>query len=177
MCVPCFANVCAYYSKYPQRFKVQKQYEAANALSMTDVHTLLELESSVTPYAVPWKKQKRLGLTFLKAQSSAYGYAQVLNATWKDYEKSYPNLWLYRSSFYDSIHFVHWYHNAFHAILKASTLYEFYLLYHDGPGRYQRGDALSLSLAKKAHARANIQRKNWQDCKKSVEWRSNWYAF
>lgn len=173
----CSADMCAYYARYPKRYKVQKQYEGASGLSMIDVHTLLELESSVTPYAVPWKKQKRFGLTVLKAQSSAYGYAQVLNATWQDYEQSYPGFWLYRSNFYDSIHFAHWYRNAFHSSLKASTLYEFYLLYHDGPGRYQRGDASSLSLAKKAHARTNVQRKIWEDCKKSVEWRSNWYAF
>src|SRR5690606_17352822 len=42
-------------------------------------------------------------------KSNAYGYAQVKDATWKEYQKSSRNTWSRRDRFQDAIDFIGWY--------------------------------------------------------------------
>ena len=101
---------------------------------------ILQQESGFTYDAKPGRK-KLLGFIPWKRKSSAYGYAQVLNATWKEYIKQTKNRGADRDSFKDSIDFVGWYTFNTQKITKVSKwdAYNQYLAYHEGRGGYLKG--------------------------------------
>ncbi len=77
--------------------------------------------------------------------STAYGYAQALDGTFKEYIKESGNYSANRTSFYDSTDFIGWYFNKGIKKIKynpydAAT---FYLTYHDGISGYQKGTHLN----------------------------------
>lgn len=72
--------------------------------------------------------------------STAYGYAQALTGTFKEYKEDTNNLGANRGSFYDSTDFIGWYFNKSikqieHNPYDAAS---FYLAYHEGIGGYQK---------------------------------------
>ena len=74
-------------------------------------------------------------------KSSAYGYAQVKDATWDWYKRSTGNSWADRDDFEDAVDFIGWYCNLSHRKLGISKwdAYRQYLAYHEGQGGYQHG--------------------------------------
>ena len=72
--------------------------------------------------------------------SSAYGYAQVLDGTWEEYQESTDNSWADRDDFGDAIDFVGWYCSL--SVKKCGISREnardLYLAYHEGRGGYNR---------------------------------------
>jgi len=73
--------------------------------------------------------------------SSAQGYAQALDGTWKQYKKETGKFFVSRSSFADSIDFMGWYMHKSRKNLGISkhNAYAQYLAYHEGQGGYRRG--------------------------------------
>ncbi|WP_181318413.1 transglycosylase SLT domain-containing protein [Photobacterium kishitanii] len=85
--------------------------------------------------------------------SSAYGYAQALNDTWKEYKKATNNKTASRGSFFDSTDFIGWYWNEAQKKIHFSpyNARAFYLSYHEGIGGYQRRSYLKKTwLMKKS---------------------------
>ena len=76
-----------------------------------------------------------------KRLSSAFGYAQVLDGTWKMYKKETEKKIAIRTSFKDSVDFIGWYTAKSNSILKISQkdVYNQYLAYHQGWGGYKKG--------------------------------------
>jgi len=72
--------------------------------------------------------------------SSAYGYAQVLDGTWEEYQESTDNSWADRDDFGDAIDFVGWYCSL--SVKKCgiskNNARNLYLAYHEGRGGYNR---------------------------------------
>ena len=102
----------------------------------TPIHiqmAILQQESGFKYDAKP-KRKKLLGFIPWKRESSAYGYAQVLNSTWKQYIKETKNNGADRDSFKDAIDFVGWYTSHTHKQNKISKwdAYNQYLAYHEG---------------------------------------------
>jgi hypothetical protein len=73
-------------------------------------------------------------------KSSAYGYAQVKDATWEWYMKSTDNWGADRDDFDDSVDFIGWYGKRSYDTLKISKwdAYNQYLAYHEGQGGYRK---------------------------------------
>jgi len=106
----------------------------------TPIHVqmaILKQESGFRYDAKPGRK-KLLGLIPWKRKSSAYGYAQALNATWKEYIKATGNSGADRDKFKDAIDFVGWYTSKSHRKAKISKwdAYSQYLAYHEGQAGY-----------------------------------------
>jgi len=106
----------------------------------TPIHVqmaILNQESGFIYDAKPGRK-KILGFIPWKRKSSAYGYAQVLNETWKQYVKETHNRGADRDSFKDAIDFVGWYTFKTNKITKVSKwdAYNQYLAYHEGQGGF-----------------------------------------
>ena len=73
--------------------------------------------------------------------SSAFGYAQVIDSTWEEYQKLSGNRFSSRTSFSDSVDFIGWYANETKRKLKLSKsdVFNQYLAYHHGHRGYIRG--------------------------------------
>lgn len=68
--------------------------------------------------------------------SSAYGYAQVKDETWADYQRETGNGWSDRDDFADAIDFMGWYTHKAQRLNGTSKwdAYGQYLNYHEGWG-------------------------------------------
>ncbi len=73
-------------------------------------------------------------------KSSAYGYAQVKDATWDWYIKSTHNWGADRDDFEDAVDFIGWYGKMSYDTLKISKwdAKNQYLAYHEGHGGFKR---------------------------------------
>lgn len=101
-----------------------------------------------------------LGVIPMGRQSSAYGYAQVLDGTWDDYRKEAGRWGASRTSIDDATDFMGWYLNKAHEKLNIprSDARDLYLAYHEGFAGYARGSYSSkgwlLAVADRVQQRA-----------------------
>lgn len=101
--------------------------------------------------------------------SSAYGYAQALDGTWKDYLKACKKD-ADRDDFADACDFIGWYINESHKKLGISKLdvYNLYLAYHEGNGGYKRKTYLKkkwlLKVARRVAEKSRQYRKQLEGC-------------
>ena len=167
----CLSNICDYYYQYPNRYRSQKTLAAQGMLPLTDVHAILLSESSLEAFSAP------RGSFFQKPKSTAYGYAQVVDGTWQDFTEGHPENWLFRVNFYDSVAFIQWYRMAHGHLLRSTRLYDYYLLYHDGPKHYIARSFKSQKLAQKVEHLAMDMRRDFSRCEAKVQWKANWHAF
>ena len=82
-----------------------------------------------------------LGLIPSGRISSAYGYSQALDGTWKEYKKSTGNRYHRRSNFSHSTNFIGWYVDKSNKLLGISkkNAYLHYLAYHQGQAGFKTG--------------------------------------
>ena len=75
-----------------------------------------------------------------KRESSAYGYAQVIDGTWDLYKQEAGRTFASRTNFSDSVDFIGWYNNRNSKNLRISkkNARSLYLAYHEGR-RFQKG--------------------------------------
>lgn len=102
--------------------------------------------------------------------SSAYGYAQAKDETWKEYRKSTGRGGADRDDFADAVDFVGWYCNLSHKRSGISKLdaYHLYLAYHEGHGGFSRKTYMKkdwlLQVARKVEARAHGYERQLASC-------------
>ena len=133
-------NICDVFDQKNRWYKYAKKSKKKWGTPIHVQMAILHQESGFTYDAKPGRK-KLLGFIPWKRKSSAYGYAQVLNETWKEYIKQTKNHGADRDSFKDSIDFVGWYTSNTQKITKVSKwdAYNQYLAYHEGRGGYLKG--------------------------------------
>jgi hypothetical protein len=73
--------------------------------------------------------------------SSAFGYAQALDATWDWYRDDTGRRGADRHDFGDAVDFVGWYASQSHSLsdIELNDPYRLYLAYHEGHGGFNRG--------------------------------------
>ena len=103
-------------------------------------------------------------------QSSAYGYAQVLDGTWKEYKQKTGRRLARRTSIRDAADFIGYYTNISKR-RNGVSLYDArnqYLNYHEGHGGYARGSYRNkrwlLNVADKVAARASRYQSQLRRC-------------
>ncbi|MGL5947792.1 MAG: hypothetical protein ACRCYV_01850 [Aeromonas sp.] len=106
--------------------------------------------------------------------SSAYGYAQVKDETWADYQRETGNSWSARDNFSDAIDFMGWYTHKAQRLNKTSKwdAYGQYLNYHEGWGGYKRKSYLRkgwlMKTSRKVEARAQRYGAQYRQCKNQL---------
>lgn len=131
-------------------------------------------ESSFKAKAKPGRV-KFLGFIPLWRKSSAYGYAQVKDETWKWYKKRTGRGGADRDDFGDATDFVGWYGNITHKQLGVSkwNAKDQYLAYHEGHGGYKRKSYLKkkwlLRVSSKVNAKALQYSKQLKKCRDKLE--------
>ncbi len=101
-----------------------------------------------------------LGVIPLGRQSSAFGYSQALDGTWKEYKAGPGRDRAKRDNIRDAADFIGWYMTATHRELGISKrdARNQYLAYHDGRAGYRRGTYKAkpwlMRYADRVHERA-----------------------
>ena len=111
--------------------------------------------------------------------SSAYGYAQALDATWVEYQRKTGNWGADRDEFEDAVDFIGWYNtNTIKRTgIKSHDAYRLYLAYHDGAGGYLRGTHKKkpwlMKVAAKVERRSALYQRQLVQCRDDLE--SGWF--
>jgi hypothetical protein len=125
------------------------------------------------------KRTKILWIIPGPRKSNAFGYAQVKNATWKEYQKSSGNNWSRRDRFQDAVDFVGWYNeqSRLRSKIKLNDPYNLYLAYHEGHGGFNRGTyknkAWLKAVARNVSERSAMYTSQLAGCEKRL--RGSWW--
>ncbi len=111
-----------------------------------------------------------LGVIPLGPASSAYGYGQVQEGTWEDYQRLARRPDARRDHFADVVDFVGWYADVIErsAGVEKDDAFHLYLAYHEGPTGFERRsfDAKPwlLGVAQKVKERADLYEQQRTQC-------------
>ena len=105
-------------------------------------YTTLAIIAEESNFVANAKPRYRYFLGFIPTGriSSAEGYSQALNSTWKDYQRSTGRYRATRRNFDDATDFIGWYLNKAMSNLhiESNDTYSLYLAYHEGIYGYKR---------------------------------------
>ncbi len=133
-------------------------------------------ESSFRARARP-PRRKILGIIPWRRPTSAYGYAQVLDSTWRQFCDDAGRPGAVRTRFEDVTQFVGWYGEEIRRLtgIAKDDPYRLYLAYHEGPNGYLRGSYNAkpwlLEVARKVESRADTYQRQYDDCEDRLWWR------
>ena len=114
-----------------------------------------------------------LGVIPTGRQSSAFGYSQALDGTWKEYRQSTGRFGARRDDIYDAADFIGWYLAASNRELgiSLSDTRNQYLAYHEGRTGYKRRSYNSkrwlLDVSAKVRARGKTYERQLRSCGRS----------
>lgn len=112
------------------------------------------------------------GVIPIGRQSSAFGYSQALDATWKEYQQKTGRRTAKRDRIRDASDFMGWYMNITRERngIALSDARNQYLAYHDGHTGYARGTykkkAWLVRVAGEVGQRANIYETQLRSCRR-----------
>ncbi len=175
------ANICKIFQEYPKWYWAadasEKRWKVPISVMMAVIHQESRFDAGAKPdrtrllWIIPWKRP-----------SSAYGYSQALNGTWKIYQRQTGRHSAKRDKFGNAIDFIGWYLNRIHRKLKipAADTYRLYLAYHEGTGNYARGSfrrkSWLLKVAAKVKHRSWAYQAQLNKCRADLK-RKPWYHF
>lgn len=167
-------NVCSVFKEKRGWHKAAKAAEEKWGSSMHIPMAFMYQESAFKRKARPPRKVL-LGFIPWKRPSSAFGYAQAIDGTWRSYINATNQPGRDRSNFADATDFIHWYMRQ--AVKKngvaKTDAFNLYLNYHEGTAGFAQGTYKSKSWLKEAALR--VQRRSekyaiqYSQCKKSLE--------
>jgi hypothetical protein len=141
---------------------------------------VIHQESSFRSDALP-ARRKYFGFLPGRRLSSAFGYGQVLDPTWRAYQKSTGNHGAERDDFADVSDFIGWYGQraAQRASVPKTDAYRFYLAYHEGWDGYSRGTWKGKpwlqQVARKVSTRAQRYRAQYLSCEQKLATHRWWW--
>ncbi len=166
-------NVCCIFEEFPDWYKAAKKSEKTWGVPVHVQMAIMHQESSFRSDAKPPRKVC-FGIIPWKRPTSACGYTQAVNSTWRLYKKSSGNLCASRNNFKDATDFIGWYAKTAHRKLGigSNNVYALYLAYHEGLGGYAKKTYLRkrwlMQVAKKVTLRSHLYQKQLQGCKVSL---------
>lgn len=163
-------NICRVFSQYPDWYKNAHKAEKKWGVPVPVQMAIIYQESSFNATARPPRK-KLLWIIPWKRPSTAYGYSQALNNTWKEYERNMRKS-SKRNEFDDAVDFICWYsHQANRKLgINPKNAYALYLAYHEGAGGYSRHSYLKkpwlIGVAHKVSYRADTYTRQLAMCER-----------
>jgi len=172
-------NACDIFAQYPQWY-----WDAVASYRLWGVPVSVQLaiikqESHFVANARP-PRELFLWMIPGSRPTTAYGYSQALNGTWRHYINDTGNRGANRTDFADATNFIGWYANMANRIAGISkrNAYALYLAYHEGIGNYQKGTYRQkewlVNIAKKVERQAWIYRQQIHKCKYNIPTPSFW---
>ncbi len=134
-------NICDIFAEKTSWYKHARNVEDKWGVPVSVLMAVMRYESAFKSDAkTPYKTI--LGIPTFQRVSSAEGYSQALDGTWKEYKKDTGRSFVSRSNFADSADFMGWYMHKSHTSIgiSKSDAYRQYLAYHEGQAGYKRGN-------------------------------------
>ncbi len=162
-----------YYDWYNASKEVEKKYGVPIGVTMAFIHQ----ESRFVEDARP-PREWFLWIFPGAYPSTAYGYTQALNGTWKEYQKNTGQWSADRDDFTDAVDFIGWYNTKTikRTGIKKYDAYRLYLAYHDGAGGYLRGTYKKkqwlMDVSRKVDRRAKMYNRQLVQCRSTLD--SGW---
>ncbi|MEN8833484.1 MAG: lytic transglycosylase [Pacificibacter sp.] len=164
-------NACSIVKQRPSYLRAMKSSERKWGIPVNVQMAVLYQESKFVGNArTPYRYV--LGVIPMGRQSSAYGYAQALDATWDEYRKDQGRFGAKRNRISDAADFMGWYMDESTEMLgiSKSDARRQYLAYHDGRAGYSRGTYKSkpwlLDVSAKVEQRSQTYKSQLQSCGK-----------
>lgn len=154
-------NICSVFQQRPKWYWAAQDVQSKWGLPISVLMAIMYQESHFNSDIKP-PHGRLLGFIPWFRPTSAFGYAQVLDNTWRRYQNSTGNSGANRDNFFDAIDFMGWYVNQMHirAGIPKGDPYKVYLAYHEGIGGYVRGTYKSKQwLINVAH---NVRNNAWR---------------
>jgi len=177
-------NICLIFRQYPDWYwaaaKTRRRWGVPVSVLMAIVHQESHFSAKAKPprrkilWVIPWFRP-----------TSAYGYSQAVNETWRRYKRDTgrTSMFTSRNAFGDAADFIGWFVNQAHkrAGISKVDAYALYLAYHEGIGGYMRGTykrkAWLIAVAKKVQRRAWIYRSQLRICEASLPKKPWWHMW
>ncbi|WP_424943417.1 transglycosylase SLT domain-containing protein [Aliiroseovarius crassostreae] len=133
-------NACSIIKQKPKYHRAMKKTQRKWGVPVHVQMAIIHQESKFVQDARTPVKYV-LGVLPMGRQSSAYGYAQALDATWKEYQRAEGGRGAKRTDIRDATDFMGWYMNETREVtgLPLSDARGQYLAYHEGRTGYLRG--------------------------------------
>ncbi|MCI4663506.1 MAG: lytic transglycosylase [Neomegalonema sp.] len=165
-------DVCAMLATHPEWRRAVRRTERKWGAPAHVQLAIIWKESSFRHDARPPRKRILFGLAPWGRVSSAYGYSQALDGTWKRYlrETGRSSWAASRTDFGDSSDFIGWYMATTQRVngVPMSDAITQYLNYHEGHAGYRRGSyrrkAWLIRAARRAGRQAERYRKQMRAC-------------
>lgn len=132
-------NACAIVEERPRYLAAMRATERKWGIPVPVQMATIHQESKFVGNART-PHQWSLGVIPMGRQSSAYGYAQALDATWEEYQRETGNRRARRENIRDATDFMGWYMHRSHERLGISKrdARNQYLAYHEGMAGFAR---------------------------------------
>lgn len=165
-------NACSIVSQRASWLKDMKKVERKWGVPMhVQMATIHQESKFVGDARTPFRYA--LGVIPMGRQSSAYGFSQALDATWKEYKKDQNRFSAKRDRFGDAVDFMGWYMHGSSERLGISK-YDArnqYLAYHEGRTGFARGSynrkSWLLRVSQAVADRAQMYRSQLISCGKA----------
>ncbi len=162
-------NACSIVEQRPKYLKAMKRTERRWGVPVhVQMATIYQESKFIGDARTPFRYV--LGVIPMGRQSSAFGYAQALDATWKEYKRETGRYGARRDDIDDATDFMGWYMAQSNEILgiPLSDARNQYLAYHEGRGGFARGSYRAkgwlMRVADEVGARAERYRKQLASC-------------
>lgn len=166
-------DACAIKAERPKWYNsmvnVQKKWDVPVAVQMATIYQESKFKGQArTPLSY------KLGVIPMGRRSSAYGYSQAIDSTWKWYKRETRNASAKRDNFADAVDFMGWYMDQSHQKLgiSKSSARKQYLAYHDGHTGYRRGSyrrkGWLVRIAGEVQSRAEMYSEQLATCTKEA---------
>ncbi|MBN2689015.1 MAG: transglycosylase SLT domain-containing protein [Gammaproteobacteria bacterium] len=174
-------NICSIFRQYPEWYwdsqDVQKKWHIPISVLIAIMHQESHFHAGAKPprehilWVIPWFRP-----------TSAYGYSQATDESWKSYRRSTGDHGADRDDFADAANFIGWYaHQAQRKVgISPRDPYKLYLAYHEGLGGYARKTYLRkkwlIAISHKVSRRAWIYHRQLMGCMRSLP-KKPWWRF
>lgn len=162
-------NACSILSQRPKYARAFRAAERRWGVPMhVQMATIYQESKFIGNARTPFRYV--LGVVPMGRQSSAYGYSQALDGTWKEYQRATRSYGAKRDNIYDAADFMGWYMNKSrdrNGIALDNTKHQ-YLAYHEGQTGYKRGTYKSKSwlmrISNEVDSRADMYQAQLRSC-------------
>ena len=171
-------NACSIFEENRSWFKAAAASEKRWGVPISVSMAFIYQESAFRSRAKP-PRSRILWVIPGPRPSNAYGFAQALDSTWEDYQRSTGNARAKRSSFSDAVDFVGWYNaNSYRRNnIPLHDARDLYLAYHEGNTGFERRTYLDKPwlIDTAARVQANADRYQLQIDRCADELGKNWW--
>ena len=134
-------DACSIVKANPNWYRSMNRVESRYGIPISVQMAIIYQESKFERNARPPRKY-RLGFIPAGRPTTAYGYGQVVDGTWKWYQESTGRPRASRTNYNDVVNFIGWYSNisARDLGISKNDARRLYLAYHEGHRGYRNGN-------------------------------------